>query len=357
MEQLTDTLPLLDQVPQPVFLVKEGIITHANHAALARQVEVFAKICDFITIGKPEYAQFTGGRLFLTLTINNTTYSASVIKAKDSDLFCLESEFSDPELRALALASINLREPLSNALVSIGRLLPEETIQNNPCILKQMQQINQSLYQMYRTIGNMSDSAKYNAGGNTKAETLDVVSFINELIEKVTFLVEKTERTLVFHGLNQPLICLIDSEMLERAFLNLISNAVKFSDSGSAICVTLKLGKNKLYISVQSEGDKIDNAFNRDLFSRYLREPGIEDSRHGIGLGLTIVRGAATAHKGTLLLEQPVNEGPKFTMSISLIQPKNMIMRSPILLPIDYTGGYDRVLIELADILPPEAFE
>ena len=93
-----------------------------------------------------------------------------------------------------------------------------------------------------------------------------------------------------------------------------------------------------------------------NLFSRYQREPSLEDSRWGIGLGLSIVRNTAIAHNGTLLLESTPT-GQKFTITLAIEQSRDDIVRSPVLLPVDYTGGYDKALVELSEILPADLYK
>ena len=356
MESSTNILDLLDQVPQPVFLVKDAIITHVNHAAQLRQLKVGTPIAELVTIGRQEYSDLSEGKLLLTLTVDNVMYNASVTKNAGYDLFCLESEFQEPELRALALAAQNLREPLSNAMIGMDTLLPKAASEGSPELLDQVRQLNKTLYQMHRVIGNMSDAALYRSGCHAKTETRDATAVISEMVEKVTHLVKEAGYQIAFEPLNKAVFCRVDAEKLERGLLNMISNAIRHTPEGSVIRITLRLGAKRLYLSVQNGGKSQDN-IQSDLFARYLREPGLDSAQSGIGLGLTIVRGAAAAHNGTVLIDQPNGEGLRFTMSVSLEQSSKAILRSPIQRPIDYDGGYDRTLIELADILPSHLFE
>lgn len=356
MESSTDILALLDQLPQPVFLVKDNIITHVNHAAQLRQLKVNTPVTELISIGNPEYSELTEGKLLLTLTVDQMMYNASVTKNDGYDLFCLESEFQDPVLRALALAAQNLREPLSNAMIGMDTLLPKATREGTSELLEQVRQLKKTLYQMHRVISNMSDAELYKSGSCPQTETRDAAGIITEIVEKAAHLVKEAGYEVAFEPLKQAVFCQLDAEKLERGILNMLSNAIRYTPAGNVIRITLRLGGKKLYLSVQNGGTAPDKV-QSDLFSRYLREPGFDPAQDGIGLGLTIVRGAAAAHNGTVLIDQPDGEGLRFTMSLSLEQSSKAILRSPIQLPVDYSGGYDRALIELADILPSHLFE
>ena len=356
MESTTNILELLDQIPQPVFLVKDAVITHVNHAAQMRQLRVNTPVAELISIGSQEYNELTDGKLLLTLTVDNVMYNASVSKSQGYDIFCMESEFQEPELRALALAAQNLREPLSNAMMGMDNLLPKAASEGSSELLEQVWQLNKTLYQMHRVIGNMSDAALYRSGCTAKMETRDATALISEMVEKVAHLVSEAGYKIAYYPLTQSVFCQLDVEKLERGLLNMISNAIRHTPTDREIHISLRLGVKKLYLSVQNGGIHQDN-IPSDLFARYLREPGLDHAQGGVGLGLTIVRGAAAAHNGTVLIDQPDGQGLRFTMSVSLEQSGKVTLRSPIQLPIDYGGGYDRALIELADILPNHLFE
>lgn len=356
MEPSTKILSLLDQIPQPVFLAADNLIVHQNCAARLHGLEIGMSVPPLITIGESEYRQFSEGRLLLTLSVDQIQYHTSVVKTEGYDLFCLESPFKDPSLRALALAAQKLRGPLSNAMLEIDTLLSEASQYEDSGIIQNIEELNRNLYQMYRLIGNMSDASAYGQRLRTRMEPRDIVGFMREVSEKAATLAANCGYQIQFHGIKGPIFCAIDSEKLERAVYNLVSNAMKHASSKGIIHISLQQSPEKLYISVQNSADDSASSVTGDFFLRFLREPELENDNSGIGLGLMIVRGAAIAHNGTLLIHQPAGEGLKFTMSVSL-QKYSGTLRSPISLPIDYSGGYDRALIELADMLPPELYK
>jgi two-component sensor histidine kinase len=344
----------LNQIPQPVFLVKDGIVIYANHDARIRDVQLNTNIYELISIGLPEYRQYSSGKLMLTVSVAGILYNTVVTCSGDYHLFCLESEYSGPELRALALAAQTLREPLTNAELQINKLLPDPSIQASATAMAQIKAINQNLFQMYRAVRNMSDAATIANAAPTEGR--NVTNAIAELIKKVNTQLEHKGNHIDFSPLNQPCYCLVNWENLERAILNLISNAVKYASDDGNIVLSMRISTSKLYISVESTTNNSACVISSKLFSGFTREPAIDVGNKGIGLGLTIVHGVATAHKGTLLVDQPKENRLRFTMSISMQTPKNNVVNSPRL-QIDRTGGIDQVLVELADILSPDLYE
>lgn len=150
-----------------------------------------------------------------------------------------------------------------------------------------------------------------------------------EILEGLEPLADGFGTQLEYDLISGPIFSLIDTDKMERAVYNMLSNAMKFAPSGSTIKVKLTRNGNKLYLSVQDSGSGMDPALRSTAFSRYLRSPGIEDSRYGLGLGMLLIRTAATLHGGTVLLEQPENGGFRITMSIEIRKPVDNTLRSP----------------------------
>lgn len=356
MERKTEHREMLEALPCPAFLVKEGVISHANQAAIQRQINIGDSVLPLINIGKEEYEAFTGGRLNLALTVEGIAYPVSVTKCEEQDLFCLESEYSDAQLQTFALVSQCLREPLSDALATIGSIKHSET-ETNQELERKLQNINRNLHQFHRALCNMSDVARYDQSRLSRIENRNIVGIVDEIIDKASAMISSTGRILNYQGIPHAVLGIVDSEKLERAILNLISNAIKFASKGSAITTNLYQKNGKLYFSIENELPDHAEHLSTNLFARYLREPGLNTQNTGIGLGLTMVRKAAIAHGGTLLFEQPDSKHIRFTLSIAIKTKAGNYIHSPVMLPIDYAGGFDHLLVELSDILPSDFFE
>lgn len=352
MEHSIQNAEILEKLICPAFAVTDGIIVHANQAALQRGIQLNTGVSDLIAIGAEEYACYSQGKLCITLTIQNITYDTTVTVSGNHHIFCLASDYEVPELRAFALAAQQLRGPLANAMGSAEQLLPNAAGWNNPEDKQTLAQLSRSLHQLLRAVSNMSDTAHYTNRQACRLQTCDMTGIFEEILEKAAFLASQAGRTLNFALPKQAVPGLADSEKLERAVLNLISNAIKYTPCDGAINATLRYSKNKLIFTIQDSGSGIDPQVRGNLFSRFLREPGLDDGRSGIGLGMTIVRSVAAMHGGTVLMEQPQNEGARFTMTLAINQTSDNVVRTPILLPVDYAGGRDHSLLELSDVLP-----
>lgn len=345
---------MLDMFMYPVFCAADGVVTSANHAATKLQIAVGTAVDSLLLTGQQEYASYVSGCLSVSVRANLSTYLAVVIRSGSYDYFHLHTDVMSPDMQVLALTAQQMRGPLANAIAITDRLFPEIRLHSDSNAAGQLGQINRSLYQMLRTVRNMSDISRFSKENACNMEHRDIAGILNEAFENAARLIGHTNRKYLFNRLDQPVWGLADEFMLKCAVEHLISNAVKFSPEGSTIQASLTQRGKQLILTVQDEGEGIRPELYSSIFFRYLRDPGIEDGRHGAGLGLPIVQAVATAHGGTLLLDSPGQVGARFTMTISLRSKGEAKLREPSVKVI--TGGLDDSLISLSEVLPADLY-
>ena len=353
MEQSMISPDVLEKTNCGAFVVENGIVTQANQAARNRQISIGANISDYICIGAEEYANFTAGKLCLALKVCGASVNATVVQSSNARVFYLESDYEEPELRAFALAAQHLREPLANALTCTNDLAS----QGAPDVQEQLAQLNKNLHRLHRAICNMSDAAQYHNPRPSRFEYREIGSLFTEIMEKASHHLSLADHNLTYSGLNERVNTMVDAEKLERALLNMLSNTAKFAVKGSEIQASLRRSGNKLYFTLENTADPATSSQRANIFSHYLREPGIESPQNGIGLGMTLVQKAAAAHGGTLLLQQTEESSVRLTMTIPVETAKSAKLRSNVRLPVEYAGGYDHTLTELADVLPAKLYK
>lgn len=352
MEQLKDINGLLNLIEAPAFCVKGGAVVLLNEAARNCGIAEGVQISDLLNTGKREYEEYNGGCLYLDLKMGG----ASVNRVEDYDIFRLEDTEDQAQLQAMALASQDLRQPLTNVMTIADQLFPLTGEDASPALQEHIARINRGLYQMQRIIVNMSDAFRYNKETVGKRETIDICSYINEQFTAAGELIGHTGMTLDYTPLSESIFCLADAEKLERAIHNILSNSLKFAPKNSTIQAKLARKGNMLYLTVADSGSGISPSLRQNVFSRYRRQPGVEDGRYGIGLGMVLIRNAATVHGGTVLLEQSESIGNRLTMTLVIDQHPAKGLHSPIL-KVDYAGGRDHRLLELSDSLPSELYK
>ena len=355
MDRELDAMGMLDLMISPCFCVRNQKIVKCNAAAQGILIREGMDILPLLATGQTEYEEFSGGCLYLTLEISGVRMGASVTRVGDFDVFLPEEEGEQAELQSIALAAQELRGPLTGIMATAERLFPMANQQEDPALREQVARMNRGLYQMLRIIGNMSDACRYSATPAARMETVEISEFFREIFDRSQELMSHAGITLRFENLPHSLHMLVDSEKLERAANNMLSNALKFTPKGGTVEASLTRRGNMLYLTMQDSGSGTPAELRGNLFNRFLRQPGIEDTRHGIGLGMVLIRSVASMHGGTVLLEQTANGGLRLTMSMAIRQNADTFVRNNSL-RVDYAGERDHALIELSECLPASLY-
>lgn len=116
---------------------------------------------------------------------------------------------------------------------------------------------------------------------------------------------------------NSRLHALMNAPLLEQAIVNLIDNAIKYSDEGKKIEVSGVEKGNEIIVAVKDEGHGIEEKHLKRLFERFYR---VDKARSraigGTGLGLSIVKHVALAHKGAAEVESQIGVGSTFRLRL-----------------------------------------
>ena len=139
--------------------------------------------------------------------------------------------------------------------------------------------------------------------------------------------VETCEKKAADKGIKVEVVCPeelsaeINAALLEQAVINLLDNAVKYSDAGSAVEIRAAREDGELVIRVADHGCGIEARHLPRLFERFYR---VDKARSrelgGTGLGLAIVRHIALAHRGSVSVESTVGAGSTFCLRLPIGQ-------------------------------------
>lgn len=356
MDQQTDLTAMLSLILQPAFCVSNGSITLCNKAAENLLIQKDTPISQLLDDHITEYEQFQGGCLLLSLNHNGLPLEASVTRVGDSDIFVIDANEAQPELNAYSLASATLRQPVSSVISLVRNLEPMLQETENPKAQEYCTRLKHHLWRIHRMLCNMSDVKYYEGGRSNHMVCQNITSVLEEVFQNAQALLQQCGIKLSYHIPHEDIPCLIDSQLLERGIYNMISNAIKFSgDSCTELKASLTCRSKRLYLSVEDNGCGINPGVLGGIFQRYTREPGLDSSPSGIGLGMALIRSAACVHKGTVLLDQPRDTGTRVTLSFPITLGRSAMVASGMT-NIDYAGGWDHGLLELSDILPSSLY-
>lgn len=353
MESNTHLFPWLEMIDRPAFCVKEGIVLSANSAAEHRMLQAGMDVWEIVTQNRSAYESFHSGSLYLTVTAGSLSYNACVTRTKDCDIFIIQQTEEDAQLQALALAAQQLRIPLSNMMTATDSLFAKLD-QTDAQTQQQASQMNRSLFQILRIITNMSDANQYKNATLDRKQTVNFTALFDEIIEKIQATTESSRKKLSYTGLNVAVMGLANDEKIGRAIYNLLSNALKFSPEGTTVDAKLTKNGNTLTFTVCNTN--LEPIEDSTFWNRYRREPSIQDERFGLGLGMSLISSVACSHGGTVLVDHPTASETRVTMTIAVVNNNSDLVRSPMFRIGDYAGGRDIGLLELAEVLPADAY-
>ena len=116
---------------------------------------------------------------------------------------------------------------------------------------------------------------------------------------------------------DEDVVANINAHLLEQAVVNLLDNAIKYSDPGDEVLITARALPSEVLISVTDHGCGIDRDHLPRLFERFYRVDKARSRKlGGTGLGLAIVKHIVQAHGGKVSVRSTPGEGSTFTIQL-----------------------------------------
>ncbi len=220
-------------------------------------------------------------------------------------------------------ASHELRTPLTS-IQGYTKLLQRRGANIDSQLLSEaLQTISDESGRLIRLVSDLLQLARADAGQPVIAQK--AVIDLREVLEGVedTVMVIAPEHIEVqFITPQKPVMVLADGDKLKQVFLNLTNNAIKATQGGGKVTVTLRSNNDQAIVRVIDTGIGIAPADQQRIFDRFYR---VERSRTrskvyggGTGLGLAIALTIVRAHGGSIELESELNKGSTFTVRIPL---------------------------------------
>ena len=220
------------------------------------------------------------------------------------------------------LANMNheLRTPL-NAIIGFSEIIAHELFgpMGNEKYLDYMQDIHKSSLHLLAIINDVLDMSKIEAGKlELSKEPLNLRNVIGEVIRMMRERAQSRSIELVPKYLEEEVEIWADELAMKQIFLNLVSNAIKFSKVGGKVCIRIVADRPDLAI-VEFEDHGIgmnEEEQERALLPFGQAKPSTTANYGGTGLGLPITKGLIEAHGGKLAIESRTGHGTIVRVSL-----------------------------------------
>lgn len=155
--------------------------------------------------------------------------------------------------------------------------------------------------------------------GDFSFTIINLTDMIREACELFAPLAED-KQILFSNEIEDGIVVEADIRMLQRAFSNLLDNAVKYTPKGGAIKITASTEDRTVIIRVMDTGIGIQPEFHEKIFDRFFRVDSSR-TRSGTGLGLSLARTIVRQHKGDIYLTGNLNKGSVFEIRLPINNP------------------------------------
>lgn len=219
-------------------------------------------------------------------------------------------------------ASHELKTPL-NIIYSATQLIElylKTDEENRPLdkIASGVNSIKQNSFRLMKVINNILDLSKIESGLlKLNYSCINIVEVVENVVQRVSETIKYKQLSFIFDTDAEEKYMMADIENIERVLLNILSNAVKFTDNGGKIFVDVILKDNSVEISVTDTGIGIENRYLDNIFNRFSQvDKSLSRKAEGSGIGLKLSKAIIEAHGGSINVFSKINKGSTFIIKL-----------------------------------------
>lgn len=216
--------------------------------------------------------------------------------------------------------SHEFRTPLTLILAPIEQLL-SQTQGINQAARDSLQLVRQNAMRLLKLINDLLEIIRLDGKTITPdRRPLNIVAMVRGLTESVRHLATSKSLTLTCLCTDEPVVVNGDWDRLEKVFLNLLTNAIKFTRPGDAINVQITCESDTVIITITDTGIGIAQQDMADIFDRFKQVDSSSTRKfQGLGLGLAMSRELVLEHAGTLVVSSEPDQGTTFKVTLPLL--------------------------------------
>lgn len=217
-----------------------------------------------------------------------------------------------------ALIAHDLRQPLNSIELYAQLILKKAEV--DPALQRRVQQIRGLTHRLNRMVEDLVDFTRLEARQlPLHRRSVDLVELVKEGTERIAM--EEPERPIQLRMCGESAWVDVDPDRIAQVMDNLLSNALKYGDRGTPICVDVEVqaGAGCVSVAVTNQGpgiapDRLPYLFGRFQRAHDAQRRGVK----GIGLGLYITRELVEAHQGQIVAESVTGGTTTFRFTLAL---------------------------------------
>jgi len=224
----------------------------------------------------------------------------------------------------VSTVSHQLKTPMTSLRMSIYLLLEERVGALNEKQIELLMAARDDSDKLVGILNDLLDLNRIEAGkSNLSPEPVSPRALVRDAVEPFLF-EAKDKGVTILNDVSEDLPeVMADQQKIRHVFMNLFSNALRFTGPGGSIKVKAQLEPEHVRFSVEDTGTGIPAEHLSRLFEQFYRVPG-QDDKSGIGLGLAIVKEIVRAHGGDVGVESETGKGSTFHFSLPLMKKQSI---------------------------------
>lgn len=221
----------------------------------------------------------------------------------------------------VSMAAHELRTPLAATRGYLELITFKEGENVAPEIKNYLQQALKSTAELGSLIDNLLGVTRIERGTLTlRPEKVDIATDIQQAIRNANFTATDKRITLSYDGPISGYYVIADQIAIHEVINNLINNAIKYTNSGGKVNVSLARSDKNYVIQFKDSGIGIPKASIGNLFTKFYRvHGGLNSGSTGTGLGLFIAKSIIERHGGSISVESEEGVGSTFTVTIPVL--------------------------------------
>jgi signal transduction histidine kinase len=211
-----------------------------------------------------------------------------------------------------------LKTPLTLILAPLGLLVDGELGAISDAQRSTLESMQRSGVKLSRLINDLLDLSKLEESRlRLRVDCHDLVAYLESLVEQVEPLAQRKNISLSFEADVPRAEVWCDIERLERVFLNVLSNATKFTLAGGRVRIALVDEGAAVRIEVIDDGVGFPSEMSEEVFQRFFQADMANTRRFGgAGIGLSLARELVELHGGGIWARSAPGQGATFTVRL-----------------------------------------
>ncbi|MBX4259348.1 HAMP domain-containing sensor histidine kinase [Clostridium estertheticum] len=319
-------IQLLNESCENVFGVLEQNLINSHFLETIRNMELYDYIFSVVDNKVPSTEKI------INLKINDKTYFfnvlVTVVYDKEDKINAIVvllkniTEYKDLEkVRTDFIATISheFKTPLTSIMMGVGLILEKNVGVINKKqeeLLDTIKEETEKLTDLVSDLLKLSKIQSDQAAYNIKAYSISEIA--NDCVKNYEVQARNMGITL-YNSVEVDLPnVIVDKEKITWVLNNLVSNAIKYTNSGGKITIGAFIDGEKMKVFVKDNGKGIPREYHEKIFEKFVKISAYDTEFLSSGIGLSIAKGIVEAHDGTIYCESEVNKGSTFTFTLPL---------------------------------------